>query len=390
MGESNRSSSRAGSATPRSASTPRSPSRRSSCSALETREPLERALDEARAQRRSQLVARAMSNLALGSAVHGVIRAGRALDRGRAGALRGPRARPLAARPALPARAARARSRRLDGCDRDRGSDRRRGTRLARAAAAGAARARARACAPRRSRHRLRCSPRRRRSPQRRAIRAGMRLWRARGGGRMARAAPRGGARGDQATYERERVAASSWWLGELAYWRRKNGIVEDVPDDGDEPWSLQLAGDWRGAAAAWRGRDRPYETALALSEADDEEALRASLAELQRLGAGPLARMVARRLREVAHGTSRADRAGRPGRTPASSPLGSSRSSGSSPTGFATRRSPSGCFSPLAPSTTTSRRSSASSTRGRAARRSQLQVVSASSTLPSSVSRRT
>ena len=102
-----------------------------------------------------------------------------------------------------------------------------------------------------------------------------------------------------QATYERERVAASSWWLGELAYWRRKNGIVEDVPATVTEPWSLQLAGDWRAAASAWRARDRPYEAALALSEADDEEALRTALAELQRLGAGPVARMVARRLRE-------------------------------------------------------------------------------------------
>ena len=91
----------------------------------------------------------------------------------------------------------------------------------------------------------------------------------------------------------------ASRWVGELAYWRRKNGIEDVVPAAVTGPWSLQLGGDWRGAADAWRARDRPYETALALSEADDEEALRESLAELQRLGAGPLARMVARRLRE-------------------------------------------------------------------------------------------
>ena len=102
-----------------------------------------------------------------------------------------------------------------------------------------------------------------------------------------------------QAAYERERAAASSWWLGELAYWRRKNGIVEDVPPIVTEPWSLQLAGDWRAAASAWKARERPYEASRALSEADDEDALREALAELQRLGAGPAARMVARRLRE-------------------------------------------------------------------------------------------
>ena len=101
------------------------------------------------------------------------------------------------------------------------------------------------------------------------------------------------------AAYERERMSGSSWWLGELAYWRRKNGIVEDVPAIATEPWSLQLAGDWRAAASAWTARERPYEAARALTEADDEDALRAALAELQRLGAGPAARMVARRLRE-------------------------------------------------------------------------------------------
>ena len=98
--------------------------------------------------------------------------------------------------------------------------------------------------------------------------------------------------------YRHAQDAASSW-LGELAYWRRKNGILDDVPATAAAPWSLHLAGDWRGAAAAWRERDRPYETALALSEADDEEALRESLAELRRLGADPLERMVARQLRE-------------------------------------------------------------------------------------------
>jgi DNA-binding NarL/FixJ family response regulator len=74
---------------------------------------------------------------------------------------------------------------------------------------------------------------------------------------------------------------------------------MDDAPGAPSEPWSTQLAGDWRAAATAWRARDRPYEAALALSEADVEEALRESLAQLQRLGAGPLERKVARRLRE-------------------------------------------------------------------------------------------
>ena len=172
-----------------------------------------------------------------------------------------------------------------------------------------------------------------------------------------------------EAAYERERVAASSWWLGELAYWRRKNGIVEDVPATVTEPWSLQLAGDWRAAASAWEARARPYEAARALAEADDEEALRAALAELQRLGAGPAARMVARRVRErgardVPRGPRRST-AANVGRL-TSRQLDGSRSS---PRAAGTPRSPNGSSSPGARSTTTCRRSCGSCRSARAAR---------------------
>ena len=49
------------------------------------------------------------------------------------------------------------------------------------------------------------------------------------------------------------------------------------------------------------RGRSSavPYEAALALADADDEDALRRSFEELQRLGAQSVAAIVARRLRE-------------------------------------------------------------------------------------------
>jgi DNA-binding CsgD family transcriptional regulator/tetratricopeptide (TPR) repeat protein len=95
-------------------------------------------------------------------------------------------------------------------------------------------------------------------------------------------------------------ASPGSWWLGELAYWRRRNGIEDELPDGLTEPWSLQLAGDWRAAATAWTERERPYEAALALSESDDEAALRESLAEARRLQAGALARLVTRRLRKL------------------------------------------------------------------------------------------
>lgn len=91
----------------------------------------------------------------------------------------------------------------------------------------------------------------------------------------------------------------ADWWIGELAYWRWKAGI-DDGPLPGmAEPYRLQLAGDWKAAADAWRELACPYEEALALSEADDDGALREALEICRRLGARPLAMRVARLLRE-------------------------------------------------------------------------------------------
>ncbi len=140
----------------------------------------------------------------------------------------------------------------------------------------------------------------------------------------MARTASRSVAELTDAAFLRVRDDRGSRRLGELAYWRRRHGLVDDLPDHIGEPWSLQLAGDWRGAAAAWRSRNRPYEMALALSEADDEDALRESLAELQRLGRRPPGthgRAPPPRGRRAGHPARPAAR--RPERTPASSQPG-------------------------------------------------------------------
>lgn len=85
-----------------------------------------------------------------------------------------------------------------------------------------------------------------------------------------------------------------------VVYWRRKHGIVDDLPTDLPGPYGSQLAGDWNSAAAAWAGFGCPYEEALALSEADDERALRGALDRARELGARPLAAHVSRRLREL------------------------------------------------------------------------------------------
>ena len=98
-----------------------------------------------------------------------------------------------------------------------------------------------------------------------------------------------------------ERVVEQKWgWFaGELADWRRRAGIEEEIPADVAEPYALQLAGEWARAAELWREIGCPYEAALALADADEEEPLRGALDELQRLGARPAAAIVARRLRE-------------------------------------------------------------------------------------------
>ena len=60
------------------------------------------------------------------------------------------------------------------------------------------------------------------------------------------------------------------------------------------EPYRRALAG-----AQRWRDIGCPYEAALALADADDDEAVRRGHEELRALGARPVAAIVARRLRE-------------------------------------------------------------------------------------------
>jgi DNA-binding CsgD family transcriptional regulator/tetratricopeptide (TPR) repeat protein len=89
------------------------------------------------------------------------------------------------------------------------------------------------------------------------------------------------------------------WAIGELAYWRWRAGIEEEVPAGAAEPYAAQIAGDWRRAAELWTELGCPYETALALADSDDDGLMREALESLQQLGARPAAAIVARRLRE-------------------------------------------------------------------------------------------
>ena len=101
------------------------------------------------------------------------------------------------------------------------------------------------------------------------------------------------------------------WTIGELASWRWRAGIQEQVPDVA-EPFAAQIAGDWRRAAELWNELGCPYESALALADADEDMPLRQALEALQSLGARPAASIVARRLRvRGAKGVTRGPRPG-------------------------------------------------------------------------------
>jgi DNA-binding CsgD family transcriptional regulator/tetratricopeptide (TPR) repeat protein len=111
----------------------------------------------------------------------------------------------------------------------------------------------------------------------------------------------RGNAAGvDEATAAVAALAAErrqSWLLGDLAVWRQRAGLTAPVGDV-SPPAEAELAGDVVAASSLWSDLGCPYEAALALAQAEEEGALRRALAELQRLGATPAARIVARRLR--------------------------------------------------------------------------------------------
>ena len=98
---------------------------------------------------------------------------------------------------------------------------------------------------------------------------------------------------------ELSRLRGSSWFVAELLVWRRRAGIVDVSADDAVGAHALELAGNWRSAAERWRRLGCRYESALALADADDDDALRLAHDELRALGATPAQRIVARRLRK-------------------------------------------------------------------------------------------
>jgi DNA-binding CsgD family transcriptional regulator/tetratricopeptide (TPR) repeat protein len=102
-----------------------------------------------------------------------------------------------------------------------------------------------------------------------------------------------------KATVEIALQRKARWLVGELACWRSRGGLAPGTGKEMAGPYALEMAGEWAGAAEWWNRLGCPYDAALALAGADDDDALRRALAELQQMGARPAASIVARRLRE-------------------------------------------------------------------------------------------
>ncbi|HET7203461.1 MAG TPA: AAA family ATPase [Steroidobacteraceae bacterium] len=100
------------------------------------------------------------------------------------------------------------------------------------------------------------------------------------------------------------------WITGDVAAWLWRVGALPAASMPVAEPYALELAGRWRDAAGSWRRLGCPYEAAWVLAVYGDEDALRAALAEFDRMGAAPAAQFTRRRMR--ASGVRRVPRGSR------------------------------------------------------------------------------
>ena len=117
-----------------------------------------------------------------------------------------------------------------------------------------------------------------------------------------------------EVTFQAAARQSSPWPHAELVLWRSRAGLgiisTRALPD----PVALEIAGRHEEAAAAWDRLACPYEAAVALSLADDADAVSEAHERLLGIGARPAAAAAARRLRErgvrgIPRGPSRSTR---------------------------------------------------------------------------------
>jgi len=105
-----------------------------------------------------------------------------------------------------------------------------------------------------------------------------------------------------RAAYDQAVGQVDSWKLGSVAIWlsRLQARVPGDLPSGLPEPYALEMAGDWAGAAAAWQRLGRPYDAALARLGSPGEAELRQALAAFEALGARAAAAAARRRMKDL------------------------------------------------------------------------------------------
>jgi DNA-binding CsgD family transcriptional regulator len=93
---------------------------------------------------------------------------------------------------------------------------------------------------------------------------------------------------------------SDAWSRGAVAAWLRRTGSLRPVRREVAEPYRLLLDGDLAGAAHIWSRLGCPYDAAMTLVGASDEEALREALSIVTSLGAQPAVWIIRKRLRAL------------------------------------------------------------------------------------------
>jgi DNA-binding CsgD family transcriptional regulator/tetratricopeptide (TPR) repeat protein len=110
--------------------------------------------------------------------------------------------------------------------------------------------------------------------------------------------------------FARAVTARDPWITAEIGRWLQRAGALPAELPPTAGPHRLALGGDWSGAADAWRERGNPYETAMALLDADEAAAVREAYDILVRLGARGVLPRAIKALRDMGAPVPRGARA--------------------------------------------------------------------------------
>jgi DNA-binding CsgD family transcriptional regulator len=112
---------------------------------------------------------------------------------------------------------------------------------------------------------------------------------------------------------------SSPRWIGETSIWLQAAGRLDEIPHRAEASARQMMEGRWTDAAREWERLGAVYEAAVCRALSEDTDTVLQGLAELDRLGAGPMAKWTRNRLSRM--GVTRIPRG--PRRTTAANPAG-------------------------------------------------------------------